>query len=450
MTETYRVNPAIDEWIDTFPLLTPVMSGQEVLWANPEFTGIEAAMAQMPLSGEDIADAGHRLERFAPYLARVFPETGESGGMIESPLKPVPGLQAAIGETWSREIPGTLLLKCDSHLAVSGSIKARGGIYEVLAHAERLAIEQGMLTADEDYCILDSDRFRRFFSQYTIAVGSTGNLGLSIGIMGAQLGFKVFVHMSSDAKSWKKTLLREKGVGVVEHDADYTSAVANGRAQAEKNPHAYFIDDENSTDLFLGYAVAASRLKRQLEELNIRVSSCSPLFVYLPCGVGGGPGGITFGLKQVFGDHVHCFFAEPVSSPCMLLGLMTGRHDRISVRDVGLDNITDADGLAVPRPSGFVGRSMGRMISGVYTVSDPVLYRLLAMTADTEGLRLEPSALAGMPGPARLCHETEGTRYLADHGLAGQMAGAVHIVWATGGSMVPEEVMDGYYALGRR
>ncbi|MBJ8027777.1 D-serine ammonia-lyase [Bacillus cereus group sp. N21] len=436
----------IQKWKDQYPLLSRLISMEEVFWINPNIEKFQTGIKKSPLTQEDVRDAEERLKRFAPYIAKVFPETKGMNGIIESPLVRVPFMKQSLEQDYQQPILGELLLKCDSHLPISGSIKARGGIYEILKHAEELAFQHQMLTIQDDYSILDSDKFRSFFSQYSIAVGSTGNLGLSIGIMSAKLGFNVTVHMSADAKEWKKDLLRSKNVTVIEYEADYSKAVEEGRLQANADPSCYFVDDENSHDLFLGYAVAASRLQKQLEELEITVNDEHPLFVYLPCGVGGGPGGVAFGLKLLYKDNAHCFFAEPTHSPCMLLGLMTGLHDKISVQDIGIDNVTDADGLAVGRPSGFVGKTMEPFLSGSYTVSDEQLYKLLKKLVDTEGLHLEPSALAGMIGPMKLCKE--GTDYLLKHNLTEKVRKGTHIIWGTGGSMVPEEVRKQYYQKG--
>lgn len=433
----------LEEWTGAYPLLSRMTAVEEVFWINPGLRSFEEAAGGMPLSMGDIEDAAARLERFAPYLAKVFPETAEAGGLIESPLRKAPSMAAALKARGELPGAGTLLVKCDSHLPISGSIKARGGIYEVLKHAEDLALAEGLLKPEDSYEVLAEDRFRNFFSRHSVAVGSTGNLGLSIGIMSAQLGFKASVHMSSDAKEWKKALLRSKGVTVVEYDSDYSLAVAEGRKQAESDPDMYFVDDENSQTLFLGYAVAALRLKKQLEALSMTVDGAHPLFVYLPCGVGGGPGGVAFGLKSVYGDAVHCFFAEPTHAPCMLLGMMTGLHEKVSVQDFGIDNITEADGLAVGRPSGFVGKTMAPLISGIYTVTDEHLHRHLGLLADSEDLWLEPSALAGFAGCGKVLSTPEGKAYLKKHGLKPE--NIRHMAWATGGNMVPKPVMDAYY-----
>lgn len=423
-----------------FPVVGELMALRETFWCNPGLQRTDAALAAAGLTRADVEDAAARLARFAPYIRTVFPETAAADGIIESPLVPIPAMQAALGQT-----TGRLLLKQDSHLPISGSIKARGGIYEVLHLAEDIALREGGLCLTDDYAALAQPRFRELFGKYAVAVGSTGNLGLSIGIMSAALGFRVTVHMSADARQWKKDMLRSKGVTVVEYADDYSKAVAEGRRQAAADPMCHFVDDENSRTLFLGYAVAALRLEKQLAAMGVTVDGEHPLCVYLPCGVGGGPGGVAFGLKLVFGDNVHCFFAEPTHSPSMLLGLATGLNDGICVQDIGIDNLTAADGLACGRPSRFVGRVMGPMVSGCYTVSDERLYRLLRQMADTEGIRLEPSALAGVPGMGLLCG-IQGGDYVRSHAL--DLSGATHIAWATGGSMVPPEIWQDYYEKG--
>jgi D-serine dehydratase len=431
----------LTEWLHMYPLLEKVMSTEEVFWLNPNYTRFADIVEELPFDEGDMFEAEQRLKRFAPFIATVFPETKHSKGIIESPLMEIENMQEELASMFQLPIQGKLLLKCDSHLPIAGSIKARGGIYEVLKHAEELALEHGLLSLEDDYSVFASDKFRAFFSQYSITVGSTGNLGLSIGIISAKLGFRVNVHMSADAKQWKKELLRSNGVNVIEHNSDYSYAVEMGRKEAEKDPNNYFIDDENSPHLFMGYAVAAFRLKKQLEEKKIVVDKDHPLFVYLPCGVGGAPGGITFGLKLLFQDDVHCFFAEPTHSPCMLLGMMTQLHDRVSVQDFGIDNKTEADGLAVGRPSKFVGKTMEKLVSGIYTMNDDKLLMLLKRMRDVEGIALEPSALAGVYGPALLF--AKGNPYMDQHGLT--MRHATHICWATGGSLVPKEEMEAYY-----
>lgn len=438
----------LESWCASYPLIRDLVALQETTWFNPGVAPVAQAIGDVGLTEADVADASARLTRFASYLRQAFPETASSGGIIESDIAPVSHLQQLLGERYNQVLTGSLWLKRDSHLPISGSIKARGGIYEVLKHAEDLALAENFLTLEDDYAVLHSDKARAFFGQYKIAVGSTGNLGMSIGIMGAALGFQVTVHMSADARQWKKDKLRAHGVTVIEYASDYSVAVAQGREQAEADPACHFVDDENSVNLFLGYAVAAERLKQQLAAAQITVDAQHPLFVYLPCGVGGAPGGVAFGLKLAFGDAVHCIFAEPTHSPCMMLGVYTGLHDEVSVQDFGIDNVTAADGLAVGRASGFVGKAMQRLLDGFYTVSDEEMYSLLALMERSEGLRLEPSALAGVPGIARVQADQQG--YLARAGLdAHAMANATHLIWATGGNMVPGDEMDAYLGKGR-
>lgn len=406
------------------------------LWLNPKWQPAAACLDKLPFTAADIAEAEARWRRFAPLLETLFPELRSARGIIDSPLLPAPKLAKRI-------LPpdgGRLFVKADHALPVAGSIKARGGIYAVLHFAEKVAIEHGLLaTEQDDYRKLATPEARALFRDYELSVGSTGNLGLSIGIAGAALGFEVAVHMSVEAKEWKKDRLRQRGVKVVEHATDYTAACVVARKAAADDPRRHFIDDENSVELFLGYACAVPRLKRQLAAAGIIVDREHPLFIHLPCGVGGGPGGIAFAARHVFGDAAHCFFVEPTQAPCMLLGMLSGRHSDISVYSLGLGLKTDADGLAVSTPSRFIGQLMEPLLSGCCTVEDRMLYRLLLDMYETEGIEVEPSAAAGCAVPAMLGTSDAGRDFLLRHGLTVSLPQATHVVWTTGGLFVPSE-----------
>lgn len=426
------------------PTIRDVTEKKETLWINDRllpFRLIEG-LCRLVVSDEDIADAEERLTRFAPYIEKCFPETEETHGLIESPLKEIPDMKKSLEEAGSK-IPGKLLLKMDSHLAIAGSIKARGGIYEVLKHAETLAIRGGKLSLRDNYAkIVD---LKDFFAQYTVQVGSTGNLGLSIGIMSAFLGFKVKVHMSSDAKQWKKDMLRDKGVEVIEYPDDYSRAVEEGRRLSDMDPKSYFVDDENSVDLFLGYAVAANRLDRQLKEMDLHIDEDRNLIVYVPAGVGGAPGGIAYGLKRLYGDNVHVFFAEPVMCPSLLVGFASQRFENANVKDFGLSGETHADGLACASPSGFVTRIDNNLVSGDFTCNDGRLYDYMRMLMKTEDIRIEPSSCAAFAGPANLLQHENGKKYLQRNGFTERkLKNSIQICWATGGKLVPEEIWQEY------
>ncbi|MET1015142.1 MAG: D-serine ammonia-lyase [Paenisporosarcina sp.] len=431
----------LNKWFKDYPLLKKIVDLEPVVWLNPKHLP-KSQLGSLPVTREDMDEAAALWDRFAPFLALAFPETRETNGIVESPLRLIDTLRNELNNRYVVQIEGDLFLKCDNELPIAGSIKARGGVYEVLYYAEKLALEAGLVHKDDDYSVFLSEKFTSFFQQFTIGVGSTGNLGLSIGIIAAKLGFNVSVYMSYDAKQWKKDLLRAKGANVHEFAGDFGEAIFAGREHTKLNPKGYFVDDENSRHLFLGYSVAAIRLEEQLAVEKVKVDEEHPLFVYLPCGVGGSPGGIAFGLRQVFGDHVHCFFVEPTHSPAVLIGLLTGEKEKVSVQDFGIDNVTEGDGLAVGRPSSFASSISEKTISGMYTLEDDELFKLLALLADSEGILIEPSAASGLLGPIKIL----ATDYLNKHQLNAKQA--THIVWATGGLLVPREDMDLYYEKG--
>ena len=418
-------------------LLKLLKSHQPVFWVNPKLSKSAKALSQLPIGKPEMEDALDRMTRCSTLLETLFPILKKRHGIIESKLLEISSIKPFI--TGKNDASG-LYLKADNQLPVVGSIKARGGFYEVLCIAETLAIDAGLVRPGDDLDILASPAAQALFATQTISVGSTGNLGLSVGTLASALGFRAQIHMSSDAKDWKKQRLKAAGVEVIEHTGDYAIAVMAARNLAQKSNNSHFIDDENSLTLFLGYSIAAYHLVKQLDQNGIKVDKENPLFVYLPCGVGGAPGGITFGLKQLLGDHVHCFLAEPTASACMLTRLAFGRERFTAVYDLGLDNKTEADGLAVASASELVADLVRELVSGVYTVTDEEMLRWLYLVDHCESMLVEPAAAVGFSGPAHLRETVEGKAYIEQQNLQDKMANSTHLIWATGGNLVPKTI----------
>ena len=97
----------------------------ESAWMNPNVGSADAALAALPLTRTDVDDAEARLERFAPFIKKVFPETAADRGLIESPLTEIEHMRAWLNENEGAQLAGKLFLKRDSDLPVAGSVKAR-------------------------------------------------------------------------------------------------------------------------------------------------------------------------------------------------------------------------------------------------------------------------------------------------------------------------------------
>ena len=152
------------------PIVAELAEGKEVFWINEKKKSFADVNDDCELSSADVRDASDRLRRFAPYFMAAFPETRATGGIIESPLRAIPKMKEALEIEYGVEMNEQLYIKLDSHLAVSGSIKARGGIYEVLCVAEQIAMREGGLSLEDDYSVLHSEKYREIFSKYSIAV----------------------------------------------------------------------------------------------------------------------------------------------------------------------------------------------------------------------------------------------------------------------------------------
>lgn len=150
----------IGELVKKSPILEDIINLKPVSWLNPNNKEVTAA-PDFSITKEDMLAAAQLWKRFAPFFTKAFPEHTIKDGMLESPLKEIPNLKQEM-EKEATCINGRFFLKCDNALPIAGSIKARGGFYEVLYHAEQLALKEGLITPEDDYAKFASKEFKNF------------------------------------------------------------------------------------------------------------------------------------------------------------------------------------------------------------------------------------------------------------------------------------------------
>ena len=88
------LNQSLANWIAQFPLIQSLTDYAETSWFNPAIKTSIEGLSHVGLSKLDIDEAAARLERFAPLIQALFPQTAESKGLIESPLVSISHMQA--------------------------------------------------------------------------------------------------------------------------------------------------------------------------------------------------------------------------------------------------------------------------------------------------------------------------------------------------------------------
>lgn len=163
----------VDALSKKYPAIKQMQAYEPIFWKNLNYK----KEAELPVGVEHIFDAEARFQRFTPYFEVAFPETLPTHGILESPLLKMDKMKVVLNAEAQNQVKSDLYLKADNYLPISGSIKSRGGIYEVLKFAEKVAMKHGEIVYGDNYAKLNEPRFKDLFGQYGIVVGSTGNLG---------------------------------------------------------------------------------------------------------------------------------------------------------------------------------------------------------------------------------------------------------------------------------
>ena len=243
------------------------------MWINDNKLDVEPDFEMDGKKFVHMKAAQSRLLRFMPYFEKAFPQTASRKGIIESELAEINDLELKKEVKLNNDTNGCgkIFLKDDSTLQITGNVKDRGCTHEIIKIAEELALKNKMIAPTDNHEIFNSNEFKEFFGHYVLLDNDYAAGNETREAIAKSMGFKL-----SDCDE-KNKLIRTQ------------------------------IPYDNEA-IFFACAAAAFRLKVQLRKSGIEVDENNQLFVYLPIKSGLSAAGITFGLKQLFGNNVHCFY----------------------------------------------------------------------------------------------------------------------------------------------
>ena len=98
-------NAKMNSLIAQYPLVKDLVALKETTGLTPH-DSLAEGLPYVGLTEQDVQDAHARLSRFAPYLAKAFPETAATGGIIESELAAIPAMQKRLKKNISNRSAG--------------------------------------------------------------------------------------------------------------------------------------------------------------------------------------------------------------------------------------------------------------------------------------------------------------------------------------------------------
>ena len=79
-----------------------------ILWINPGKRDTSTALSKLELNERDMEEAERRWRKFAPLIEKLFPETQDMGGIIESKLVNIPEMKSSMEGMYGIPVEGNL------------------------------------------------------------------------------------------------------------------------------------------------------------------------------------------------------------------------------------------------------------------------------------------------------------------------------------------------------